>query len=281
VREWVNGIKHPLIRMSFARFCESEVLATRSAVEALQAKTSELRSGVRATQWFVRAVVLAELFDALKYENNPARTSSHEDIYKNALVSIQVSEKKLSVELPEAFLSKAKHNRKLDSLVAFVRTVLGRDLDLRAKIEPQLADRPELPSDAADIIIAEIKQHSRQEQRIAQLIKHALENPSSGSHLLGKYSDHTAYMRFALDFLRSRMKSWSNQDALQNEVAAILPTLISNAYPRQAGRLLLALALALKSFRAPARTLRDRTMKSRSQSVKPLQREIVKLLDEA
>jgi len=282
VRKWVKWIESPLIRMSFARFCENEPLATRSAVEALDAKSSELKSKDLAILWFVDAIVLAELLEALGHDDSES-DYLNEETYKKAWAEVRLEKGRLSIELPASLLNREtnrKYNSKLAKAFAFARAVLGRDLDLKTRQELRSPPTGFARTDRTEVIVAEIRHYSRQEQRLAVLIRRVLEHPLMGNYLLEAYSDHTSFMQQSLSMLRHALRGQSTAHELEQKVAATLTELISRAYPRQRGRLLLALAQELNAFRLPAMVIRDKTLKSRSKEVEPVKRQILKLLDD-
>lgn len=274
IRNWVAQIGPPLIRMSFARFCGNERLAIKSASEAVAEKSSELKSLDRAILWFLDTVVAVELLEAMGSE--PDFLSG--ETFEKPCHTIELTKKELTISMPPAAFGRGVVLPKFDNLMSFLRSVFERDV-LFAKE----AQRPRPPLDPiaqsrVQAILARIGASSRQEQRLALLIRSILEDPPWANAFLTQYSDNTRFMQRSLMILREALRRWSNRHELEQQIAQRLREIISGAHPKQRGRLLLALAEELGSFHLAAGIIREKALQSRSQEVEKLKDQILERL---
>lgn len=263
VREWVSRIDCPFIRMNFALFCDAEKVAEEAARKAVEQKARELNDHKRACLWFVNSVVLLEVVSAFSEENrskNKVDAALHGDG-----VSVKISGKKLIVELPPDFVSKKSlshsHYSKMQRMMRLARFATGHDLDLTFRHMVRRDDHGYVRG-SENSRISQLLALSRQESRISFILRLLLTEPLAGQSIIQEYKDRAAFANRAIKIVRDSITSF--EVVTEQEIASILPKIISSAYPLQKGRLLLELANYLAEFKSIALVIDDVTGRSNS-----------------
>jgi hypothetical protein len=286
VKNWVQDVDPPLLRMNFARFCGEEALAERSAAEAVKLKTSEFKNQEQAVRWFIDAVIIAELFNTLAETYVPQQEKARDRLFENALVSVRFNKGRLVIELPSALLdgkARLSKNRsfRLGKVLELARVATGRDLDLTAAATPRAAKTFDVTTQIrVDNVAAEINKLSRQEQRLSVLIRTILDDPPAGELLLSQYSDSAKFASNSARLLRGVLENAEDYSNLELQIAKVIPTLLTRAFPRQRGRLLVELAHGMSRHRRIASVIRGIVLKSRSNEIQSVREVVLKNLAE-
>lgn len=262
VREWVSQIDYPFIRMNFALFCDAEKVAEEAARKAVEQKAGELNDHKRACLWFVNSVVLLEVVSAFSEEN---RSKNKVAALHGDGVSVKINDKKLIVELPPDFVSKKSlshsHYSKMQRMMRLAKFATGHDLDLTFRHVVRRDDHGYVRG-SENFRISQLLALSRQESRISFILRLLLTEPLAGQSIIQEYKDRAAFANRAIKIVRDSITSF--EVVTEQEIASILPKIVSSAYPLQKGRLLLELATYLAEFKSIALVIDDVTGRSNS-----------------
>lgn len=284
VRRWVEKIESPLLRMSFARFCGDQNIAYRSAAEAVNAKTVEFGSKEQAARWFMDSVVILDLLKVI--EDTPVAALNfrgEEDVVgetprieftKDAKISIKVQKGKLN-----NINSDSGRKEEVLSIANFVKAATGYNVDIKEAIEARTAHftigGP--PTRNAEGLIEGIKRRSRQEERLAMVLKSFIEDGPTGQLVLETYSDRATFARNAISYVQNLNISGSTKE-IELQIARAIPTIVKMAYPMQKGQILLDLASILGGHTYIGQVIRSLTTRSRASNVLILKEWIISKL---
>lgn len=131
-------------------------------------------------------------------------------------------------------------------------------------------------------ILEAVELSPRQEERLAILIRSLLIYPTAGRQALQSYQDSAAFAQGAVGILRGIFDSLpidADERTREQQIYAVIPKLISRAYPRRRGAILFYFAEHLADFPIIASQIRRITERSQAFDVNEARSEIEAALD--
>lgn len=164
----------------------------------------------------------------------------------------------------------------IDEILKFLRAATNRQI----KLTHAPFTEPRAPQMRSVHILDDVKRYRRQEERLAALIDALISDVAAAWIVFQSYTDSAAFASRAIQHLRSVLRADMDGRTIELCVSVQLPAIISAAYPFQKGRVLLAFAHILGKYRLIGNVIREKTLKSNSNSVSTVRDLILKELND-
>lgn len=139
---------------------------------------------------------------------------------------------------------------------------------------PTTPDGPEISG-----AIRQVRQHGRQEERLAEIMSIMIDDPAVGMALMNNYRDNAGFANSALNHLRSHIIETDGPEDIRLLFARSIPKIVSLSFPMNRGVLLLALAIQLGKYPEIESAIRGRLREISSMAVNQYRRAIEQELD--
>lgn len=267
---WIDKIDDKLVRLNFALFCNDEYLCHELGRKVFSIKLSELDDSEAAARWFVSSFVclpiVQEVFKANSIQDEKTELSMADFIPAVEMLNSST----LAIIMPKSTpFDKLEGSKSYHGVVSrmlfFANAATGFTLTIGSR--PASGKIPLTNKIAADL--ERIAAFSKQERRLAEVLKVYISNAKIESSFLDCYVDRSSYANKAITLAKENFEEQRYKKlARSNQVAEVLPQIIRAAFPRQRGLLILELARVLSIYNPISHVIRDFVSRS-------IQKEIV------